>query len=139
MKKALLFIQSRGYKITKVRKAIVKIIFDYKKPLSVPDIQKLLIKRGSRVNKTTVYREIYFLLKHGLITEINLSSNIKYYESAYLNHHHHLICDACGKVEEINCPEIKKPMEEFEKAVLKKGFEINKHSLEFYGNCVRCK
>lgn len=87
-----------------------------------------------KVNKTTVYRQLDKLVQNGVVQEINFGDGKKRYELAG-RHHHHLICDSCGKIIDIdNCfPE------NFEKTVkIKNGFEIKRHSVEFFGLCSQC-
>ena len=104
--------------------------------LSARELHKELEKLDISVNKTTVYREIVFLLKTGYLNEINLKSREISYEPKDLMHHHHLVCETCGKVDNItNCL-----VKELEGDVLKKkGFKIERHSLEFYGTCSKCQ
>jgi len=124
-------------KITKVRKAVVEIVLD-SGPVSVPKILKELAKKKILVNKTTVYREISFLLSQGLVKEISISPHITHYEFALSNHHHHLICQKCGQMKEVVCKELEGSMERLEKRVSKNGFCIKKHNLEFFGLCAKC-
>ncbi|MEA3506522.1 MAG: transcriptional repressor, partial [Elusimicrobiota bacterium] len=56
-------------------------------------------------------------------------------------HHHHLICEECGKI--INYSEFVQKEKDFidslEKELSKKhGFKINSHQLHFYGSCKEC-
>jgi len=52
------------------------------------------------------------------------------------DHHHHLICLECDKVEDV---ELANDLNEIEKRILQKnGFKIINHTLEFYGLCKQC-
>lgn len=128
-------LRDKGYKITNIRKEIVNIFSKMETPLSAQELQKKLQTTGISVNKTTVYRELRFLTNEGYLIEVHLNPKETSYESSGLMHHHHLICETCGKIENVtNCL-----AEELEKDVFKKkGFKIVKHSLEFYGLCIKC-
>ena len=128
-------IQDKGHKITDIRRKVVTIFSKANRPLSAGDIFKELHSNKLKVNKTTVYRELQFLLREHYLTEVYLKPEETSYESAQLIHHHHLICEICGKVDKVtNCL-----VGELETDVLKKkGFKITRHNLEFYGICAKC-
>src|SRR5690554_6354407 len=96
-------LKSIGARITPARKVILEIVFGEEVPMSAIDIQEKLEKRNVKVNKTTVYRELDYLLHQGILKLVYLVPGIAHYESASLPHHHHLVCDNCGKVEEVDC------------------------------------
>lgn len=112
------------------RENILKVIKHAKKPLEVPFIVEKL-----GVNKTTVYRQIEKMLKEGSLIEVEFGDGKKRYELSSLGHHHHLICLKCGKVEEVEINE-GKMLESLKK--LKSNIRVERHSLEFFGKCIKC-
>ena len=128
-------LKDKGYKITVARKKMVDILAGTKKPLSAKEILAILKRKGLSVNKTTVYRELQFLIDEGFLKKIHLNPEETSYEPEELIHHHHLVCEVCGRIDSItDCL-----AEKFEDKVFKKkGFKIKKHNLEFYGACSRC-
>lgn len=128
-------LQDKGYRITRVRKEVVKIFSDSGVPLSANQIEEMLSQVGLSVNKATIYRELQFLLVNGYLVEVYLHPNEVSYESSELKHHHHLVCDACGSIDNVtNC--LTRELEE--EVYKKKGFKIERHTLEFYGICADC-
>ena len=127
--------QDKGHRITKVRKEVVRIFSETDKPLSANQVEKRLIKSGLSVNKTTIYRELQFLLANHYLVEVHLYPKEVSYESSELKHHHHLVCNSCGSIENVtNCL-----AKELEKDIYKKkGFKTERHTLEFYGTCASC-
>jgi Fur family transcriptional regulator, ferric uptake regulator len=134
---ALSLLKSRKKRLTRMRKHTLDIIYTGG-PVSAPDILKTLKMKKHPVNKSTLYREIKFLLKLGLINEVQLDTYVTHYESAFLTHHHHLVCKNCGNIKELICDELEGPLEKLEKRVRTKGFLINDHNLEFFGLCSSC-
>ena len=132
-------LKKSGKKITKVRMQIISIIYASKSPITVPKIIFELSEIGAIPNKTTVYREIAFLLENKLITEVILTPHIIHYESAMLPHHHHLVCEKCGNVNEVMCTELGIPLKKLKKRVRASGFKISEHNLEFRGLCSNCQ
>ena len=107
------------------------------RPLSAVDLQKILKKKGLAANKTTIYREVDFLKKEGLILEVRLAENKKRYELSSREHHHHIVCLKCKKIEDVI---LKKDLQEQEKNIAKeKKFKVINHSLEFFGICENCQ
>ncbi len=123
--------------MTSSRRALFEIFLNTTKPLSVAKIILMLNDKGILVNKTTVYRELDFLLHEGVVSEVIINSGKRYYESTELRHHHHLICNHCGTIRDVvlqndlGNEEIKIEKEN--------GFKIQNHSLEFFGLCINCQ
>ena len=134
---ALNSLQDSGFKITKARKFILRIFSKRKKPINAINLLHLLHKKGLEVNKTTVYREINFLLEQGLIHEVYIDPKKVYYESTGLKHHHHLVCNNCRKIEDVV---LEQDLSDTELRIEKqKGFKVENHSLEFFGLCFNCQ
>lgn len=129
-------LKTKGYKQTQVRQAIITYLVKTKKPNSALELQAILEIKLGKIHKTTIYRELEFLLKQEIITEIYFADGKKRYEITGLPHHHHLVCNNCERVEDIY-PDI--DLERFEtKVARKKSFTILHHSLEFFGLCSAC-
>lgn len=109
---------------------ILKILSSSSKPV---DVETLIDKL--KVNKTTIYRQIDKLLSKKIILDIELGDGKKRYELRSLEHHHHVVCKKCGKMEDVSFNE------EFIISSLNKktNFVIENHSMEFFGYCVDCK
>ena len=129
-------IKGSGFRLTKVRTAMAKILFDGKRPLTSSDIQTQLSRLRIKADRTTVYRELLFLLEQNIIKKIQFADNKIYYEIC-AEHHHHLICTRCNNVKELF---LGKHLEQQEKKIYKKeNFKVISHSLEFYGLCGKCR
>jgi Fe2+ or Zn2+ uptake regulation protein len=125
-----------GHRLTKARMAILKLLQDKRKPLAASDMKSFLEKKDITVNKTTVYRELEFLTQEKYIDEVRLHDGRKYYE--YVSeHHHHLICITCHRVDDIVLEnEFEKEEKRIESDI---GFKVLNHSLEFFGVCANCR
>lgn len=108
---------------------VLDILSKSKKPIDVSILVEKLC-----VNKTTVYRQIEKFIKGGLVVEVEFGDGKKRYELASLDHHHHLICKKCKKIEDITFNE-RVILREVSK---KSNFKVENHSLEFFGICVNC-
>ena len=128
-------IKEDGFRLTKVRKAMVDIFCDEKCLLSLSEIKAKLTNLHVKTDRTTVYRELLFLFEKNIIRKVQLGDDKTYYEIS-AGHHHHLVCTRCNKVKEVV---IGQHLEEEEKKIYKKErFKVLNHSLEFYGLCSNC-
>ena len=138
MKKTLELLKHNGARLTKTRLAVLEIFSREDHPLSVAEILLYLKKSGLTVNKTTVYREMEFLLEKSIVSAVFLDEKHTKYE-LNLAHHHHLVCRNCGNIEEVEMKEIEDLFEVVEKKLKQKmKFTNIIHNLEFFGICGKC-
>lgn len=130
-------LRTQGHKITKNRISILEYLSSKTEPVSADMILEHILNEHQSVNKTTVYRELIFLLEKNFIREVEFGDGKKRYEIV-LNrpHHHHIICVQCGRVEDI-------PLEhEFEHLGSSiedlTRYKLTSHMLEFFGLCANC-
>ena len=130
-------LRAKGYRITAARQAIIEALSAEQKPLSAADIHAMVTKRKTETDKVTVYRELEFLQKEGIVVCVQLQDRNRRYELSSLEHHHHLICQKCEGVQDIHLDE---DLETQERAIAKKmKFKVLRHSLEFFGLCQSCQ
>lgn len=126
-----------GYRITPARAKIIDIFIKSSSPISAIDLIQDFKKIKIDINKTTIYRELEFLLNKNLIREVEFGEGKKRYELEMGKHHHHLVCLNCKKVEDVDL-EMDLSVEE-KKIEKETGFKIKSHSLEFFGYCQKCQ
>lgn len=124
-------LKDKGLRVTHGRVAVLQILQEATKPLSLKDIQKELPDR--KLNQATTYRILTALHAHNLIQTVSLEHGHAHWELA--DHHHHLICEKCGKME--NLPECKLKNMESE-IYTDKGYTDLRHNLDFFGTCETC-
>ena len=128
-------IKGKGRRLTKQRKLVYETLSLFDKPATVQDIYRALNKNHPSVNLTSVYRTLTLLTQIGMIHEVEFGEGKKRYELVDGTHHHHLICNNCGSIEDVLLNE-----DNFiNKIKIKSHFKIEKHSLEFFGLCARCQ
>ena len=125
-------LKKQGAKITSARKLLVEIFTQNHLPLT-----EMELRRRLKVNKTTVYRQLELFLKLGIVKEVEFGDGKKRFEFNLHNHHHHLVCTNCQKVEDIFVHNDVKHVED--KIAKLKKFQVKSHSLEFFGLCAQCQ
>ena len=131
-------LRTKGYKITKARLAILDIFFKKKGPVDAQIVYKMLRKsvHCKKINEATVYRTLASFEETGVLTKVDLRKDSVYFELAG-EHHHHIVCTNCDKVEEFENSEIEKLIRRIvEKS--SKFIKIKEHSLELFGLCRMC-
>ncbi len=119
---------------TPVSRKLMAVFRKAKRPYAVGDLLTALYKTGATPNKTTVYRQLEKLQKEGLVRRINISDANATYETAGNAHHHHLVCERCGKV----CDITLKDETQLLHAIARRGFVTKGHKLEIFGLCASC-
>jgi len=120
---------------TPARVAITDFLSSSNFPVDIAQILSFLRVNNLKTNKVTVYRIIDLLYRNGIIDRIELGEG-KYRYEIKKGDHHHLVCENCGKIEDVEDKYMKKLEEEI---YSKQEFLVKKHSLEFFGLCSRCK
>ncbi len=131
--KGLKQLRDAGHKSTKARKALLKHLLSQHGPFSAEDLQQQITVP---CDLATVYRNLSLLESLGMVVPCEFGDGTTRYEWAGTDedHHHHVICRQCHRVEQLdNCV-----VEELETAVKKRGFTAVSHRLEFYGVCTDC-
>jgi len=130
-------IRDFGGRMTKIKIGILDILIEKDCLVSRKEIAKLLLDREIDMDRSSLYRELQFLLKNKIITETHINGE-DYFEIENKGcHHHHLICLNCKNIEKIKMNNHLE--EEEEKIKIAKDFKIIRHSLDFYGYCKKCK
>ena len=93
----------RGVRMTEQRRAILSVIETAKKHLDASQILRRAQKVDESVDRSTVYRTLNLLKRHGLIDELDLmhlGGEGHYYERKMSRDHIHMACLGCGKITE---------------------------------------
>lgn len=125
-------LHDKGLKTTSARIAVLDLLEKRENPI---DVLTLVEELDSQVDQATVYRILELLTNKGIISRFDFGEG-KYRYELQKKHHHHLVCDKCGGIEDIEIKQI----EEIENHIRsKKNFLIKSHSLEFFGICKNCQ
>ena len=95
-------LREKGYRLTPQRVMILSAIEDSDSHISAEDIYAQVAARYPQVNISTVYRTLELLKELGLIYEIDLGEGRIRYHPEGKGHHHHLVCQKCGAVIDVD-------------------------------------
>jgi Fur family transcriptional regulator, ferric uptake regulator len=128
-------LKNTGLKATLPRLKILE-IFQKGEPrhMTAEDVFRVLLLDRSDVGLATVYRVLTQFEQAGILSRSHFESGKAVYELNEGQHHDHLVCLDCGRVEEFFDAEIEKRQHSVAKA---KGFAIADHALSLYANCTK--
>ncbi len=105
-------------------------------PLSPLEIYQSLLKKKRKIGLTSIYRSLELFESLGMVFKIAYGSSVRYKLCELENHHHHIVCKACGNVVELNFCDIS----DWSKKVTEStGYQVVDHQLNFYGFCKDCR
>ena len=124
-----------GFRATPGRIDLLQALKTAGKPLSIAAVAKKLKKK---MDYASVYRALEALTDSGLVRRMSLGHAHTHYElTAGITHHHHIVCESCSHIEDIeDCDTTR-----IEKKTLKQSRDFSSiefHSLEFFGLCKKC-
>jgi len=134
LKKAL---KKEGLRYTQQRQSIWNEMCATDEHRDAEEIYLSLRNEGMSVSRATVYRTIDVLVKNNLVRKLELGDGRALYEHKMdLEHHDHLICVQCGKIEEF----MDETIEEIqEKIVNDLGFKLIRHIHQLFVICNNCR
>jgi Fur family ferric uptake transcriptional regulator len=128
-------LKSTGLKATVPRLKILEVFQrGAQRHMTAEDVFRVLLLERSDVGLATVYRVLMQFEQAGILSRSHFESGKAVYELNDGQHHDHLVCLDCGKVEEFYDAEIEKRQNAVAKA---KGFAIADHALSLYAHCTK--
>ena len=128
-------LKSTGLKATLPRLKILEVFQNAKqRHMTAEDVYRVLLDTQSDIGLATVYRVLMQFEQAGLLSRSHFESGKSVFELNEGQHHDHLVCLTCGRVEEFFDPEI----EHRQRAVaLAHGFDLQDHALSLYAVCTK--
>lgn len=128
-------LKSSGLKATLPRIKILEVFQrTTQRHMTAEDVYKALLGEGADIGLATVYRVLMQFEQAGLLSRSHFESGKSVFELNEGQHHDHLVCMTCGRVEEFYDGEI----EQRQRLVAQsRGFELQEHSLALYAVCTK--
>jgi Fur family transcriptional regulator, ferric uptake regulator len=124
---------SEPARTTRQRTAVLAALRRAPEPLSAQDLHADL---GRSVGLATVYRALQGLVDAGRVDVFRRDTGEALFRLCNPVHHHHLVCERCGRVEEIDACEV----ELWASRVARRhGFSITGHQADVFGVCEACQ
>ena len=128
-------LKSSGLKATLPRIKILEVFQrTAQRHMTAEDVYRALLVEGADVGLATVYRVLMQFEQAGLLARSHFESGKSVFELNEGQHHDHLVCLTCGRVEEFFDAEIEARQRGIAQA---RGFELQDHSLALYAACTK--
>ena len=131
-------LQRKGLRNGGARRAVIGLLGGQDCCLTAQEIFDRLRVSDRRVGIASVYRVLDLLTSEGLVQRIELGSGIARYEPVHAGgaHHHHLVCDSCGKVEAFEDRGLERAIHRLEES---SGYAVAGHDVVLHGACSDCR
>ncbi len=135
-----------GERLTNPRRAVVDVLAASRVPLTVAEIHAQL--SGPRPHLASVYRTVHLLVRMRLarptdsVRPGDAARGSRRYELAeqFTGHHHHLICQGCGRIEDLEgCVLADAALTQLTRYARRaRHFQVSEHEVRLFGLCQRC-
>ncbi|HSI97806.1 MAG TPA: Fur family transcriptional regulator [Gaiellaceae bacterium] len=120
------------------RRVVVEHLGEQSCCLSAQEIHDGARAKGARVGIASVYRTLEGLAELGLVQRIDLGDGVSRFEPADPegDHHHHLVCDDCGRVEPFEDSALESALR---RVAGGHGYAMAAHDVILRGACGNCR
>jgi Fur family ferric uptake transcriptional regulator len=125
-----------GLRATRQRTAIVRAMEREGRPITAQSLHARLARAGRGPGLATIYRTLQALVQAGFARTFPAGEGEISYKLCDPGHHHHLICERCGRVVEIPSCEIEAWATS---AARRRGFSVSSHQADIFGLCADCR
>jgi Fur family ferric uptake transcriptional regulator len=126
-----------GYRRGGARRAILELLDEQRCALSAIQIQEALARGNRDVSRASVYRVMEELEEIGLLQRVEVGDGIVRYEAVRSgpDHHHHLVCDHCGRLEPFTDDALERAIRRLSDRV---PLRVSEHEIVIHGACDAC-
>jgi Fur family transcriptional regulator, ferric uptake regulator len=131
-------LRNAGLKVTLPRVKILQILENQAtdRHLTAEQVYKILLSEDEEIGLATVYRVLTQFEAAGLVTRHHFEGGNSVFELSDGDHHDHILCIKCGKVDEFTDDVIEARQKDIAQRL---GYELTAHGLYLYGYCPKCR
>lgn len=133
---ALAQLSDAGYRRGGARQVVIELLDEQACALSALDIEdRLRTREGRQVGRASIYRVLDELVTLNLLTRVEVGDGVARYEPQR-EHHHHLVCDGCGKLTPFQDDALERAIHGLAARV---AFDVSDHDVTLHGCCESCR
>ena len=134
---AVVALGDAGYHRGGARLAVIELLARKDCSVTAIEIDDRLRATGQAIGRASVYRTLEQLEELKLVQRLEMGRGMASYERIEPSgeHHHHVVCESCGRVEPFEDPGLERAIGRLEDRV---GFEVSEHEVVLRGRCPRC-
>ncbi len=127
---------SQGRRLTRQRVIVAEALASAKRALSAQELYERIQKTHPTLGRATVYRALEAQVQDGMASRFERDGHISAYIACDAEHHHHLVCTNCQRVEDLN-ETVVAPL--LASVGRRHEFQVDHAALDFYGLCRSCR
>jgi Fur family transcriptional regulator, ferric uptake regulator len=130
-------LSAAGYRRGGARRAILELLDEQSCALSAIEIEDALLVRKREVSRASVYRVMDELEEIGLVQRVEIGQGMVRYEPVREGpgHHHHLVCDHCGRLEPFTDDGLERAIRRLSDRL---PLRVSEHEIVIHGACETC-
>jgi Fur family transcriptional regulator, ferric uptake regulator len=130
-------LQEAGYRQGGARRSVIEFLGSQDCCLSAQEIAHEMRAEGRAVGVASVYRVLDLLAENGFAQRLMIGGTARYEPFEHGgDHHHHLVCDDCGRVEAFADEGLESALEQVETS---SGYAVAGHEVVVRGACGECR
>jgi Fur family ferric uptake transcriptional regulator len=136
--RALAELRAAGYRRGLARRRVIEYLDGQECCVGAQEIHRALRDQGERVGLASVYRVLDVLTEKRLVQRLDLGDGVARFEPVREaeEHHHHIVCDDCGKIEVFADERLERVIRDVEAS---SGYEVAGHDVVLRGACSSCR
>jgi Fur family ferric uptake transcriptional regulator len=137
VEQALERLADAGYRRGGARREVLGLMSEQACALSALEIEDALSTRRRRVSRASIYRVLEELDQIGMVQRVEIGRGMMRYEPVRHGHehHHHLICDRCGRLQPFADDDLERAIEDLSDRV---PLTVSEHEVVLRGACDSC-
>ncbi len=127
-----------GLKRGGARQRIIDLLAREPCALSAVEIEDALRAQGKPTGRASIYRVLDLLAEHGLVERVAVGDGQSRFERSEAGgeHHHHLVCEQCGKLVAFDDPALERAIDDLSGRL---GVRVEHHDVVLRGACDQCE
>jgi Fur family ferric uptake transcriptional regulator len=135
--RAVAELRSAGYRRGLARRRVIEFLDRQDCCSGAQEIHRELQSLGERIGLASVYRVLDVLARKRLVQRVDLGDGVTRFEPVRdTEHHHHLVCDDCGKIEAFADERLESVLRDVER---NSGYAVAGHDIVLRGACSACR
>jgi Fur family transcriptional regulator, ferric uptake regulator len=127
-------LEAAGLKATRPRLLILGSLASEPAALTAQELHVKLRSQGRSPGLSTVYRTLHALAEAGVLDGFQKGTE-RAFRYCSDKHHHHIVCESCGAVEEVDAAEVERWVS---RVARRRGFRVTGHEADIRGLCAQC-
>lgn len=127
---------SQGRRLTRQRVLVAEALASAKRALSAQELYERIKTSHPTIGRATVYRALEAQVQDGMASRFERDGHVSAYIACNAEHHHHLVCTRCQRVEDLNEAAVAPLLSSVGR---RHDFQVDHAALDFYGLCRSCR